>query len=380
MKQPPKRNRLRFLLPAALLLVGTLSSCAPAGDGGSSQPAVSIEIPKENPATVTIPAPSLAGNLLGDGTEQQITICLPPDYYESDRRYPVLYFLPGFEDPLSMYASDIGGILGVLYDGKRINDMIVVIVDGMNALDGSFFVNSPVSGNWEDYLVRDVVGAVDANLRTVKESGARGVAGHSMGGYGAINAAMHNKGLFGYAYAMSPGLFVEDGLSKTVVSFDLIASRTEKLADMGKEEAKQAFLTYARGLTWPDNFSFAYGAAFAGDPSLQAPFIALPAKNAEGGYEKDGVWKSYDAGFGNLSAKLDQYGDNLRALKGFVIDYGEQDEFSWIPEGCAYFSGLMTERNIPHTLLPYEGNHAGMIYSRLMEEVFPRFSSWFGAK
>ena len=46
---------------------------------------------------VTIPAPSLEGNLLGDPTEQPASIYLPPSYDTSPtKRYPVIYLLHGF--------------------------------------------------------------------------------------------------------------------------------------------------------------------------------------------------------------------------------------------------------------------------------------------
>ena len=45
-------------------------------------------------------------------------------------------------------------------------ELMVVVVSGRNALGGSFYVNSPVTGAWEDYVVRDVVGFIDGRYRT----------------------------------------------------------------------------------------------------------------------------------------------------------------------------------------------------------------------
>ena len=56
---------------------------------------------------VTIPAPSLAGNLLGDPTEQPVSIYLPPSYDSSpNNRYPVLYLLHGFTGPNRPWIAD----------------------------------------------------------------------------------------------------------------------------------------------------------------------------------------------------------------------------------------------------------------------------------
>lgn len=60
--------------------------------------------------------------------------------------------------------------------------MIVVGVNGANSLGGSFYVNSPVTGNWEDYLVNDVITYIDTNYRTLAKSSGRGLpCGHGTG-------------------------------------------------------------------------------------------------------------------------------------------------------------------------------------------------------
>ena len=68
--------------------------------------------------------------------------------------------------------------------------MIVVAVSGVNALGGSSYVDSPVSGNWGSAVVDDVVTAVDTRYRTLARPESRGIAGFSMGGYGALALAM----------------------------------------------------------------------------------------------------------------------------------------------------------------------------------------------
>ncbi len=62
----------------------------------------------------------------------------------------------------------------------------MVIVNGYNILEGSFFNNSPITGNWEDFVVKDVVNYIDANFRTLPSADSRALIGLSMGGYGAL--------------------------------------------------------------------------------------------------------------------------------------------------------------------------------------------------
>ncbi|MCK4225489.1 hypothetical protein KAX29_01205, partial [candidate division WOR-3 bacterium] len=109
---------------------------------------------------VDIPAPSLENNLFGIPTEQPVAIYLPPSYSTSDKRYPVVYFLPGFSTPIIYFTSwcvfqgfMLKESIDKLIDTGVINEMIVVIPNGLTFMLGSFYVNSPVLGNWDDFIV-----------------------------------------------------------------------------------------------------------------------------------------------------------------------------------------------------------------------------------
>src|SRR5438067_12746368 len=81
--------------------------------------------------------------------------------------------------------------------------MIIVIPNGQDAYLGSFYVNSVTAGNWEDYIARDVVAYVDSHYRTVAGAEGRGIAGHSMGGFGALNLGLKHPDVFAAVYAES---------------------------------------------------------------------------------------------------------------------------------------------------------------------------------
>ena len=67
-----------------------------------------------------------------------------------------------------------------------IGKFILVSVDMMTPLGSSWYVNSPTTGNWEDFMVKELVPYVDAQFKTFSKSESRGIAGDFMGGYGAI--------------------------------------------------------------------------------------------------------------------------------------------------------------------------------------------------
>ena len=62
--------------------------------------------------------------------------------------------------------------------------MIIVLPNSFNKYKGSVYTNSEVTGQWEDFIVEDVIAFMDSNYRTIATAEGRGLAGHSMGGYG----------------------------------------------------------------------------------------------------------------------------------------------------------------------------------------------------
>jgi hypothetical protein len=50
------------------------------------------------------------------------------------------------------------------------------------------------------------------------------------------------------------------------------------------------------------------------------------------------------------------------------------DMYAWIPKGCQYFSKLLTDKNIAHDLLTFQGGHE-IINSVLEEDMYPFFSA-----
>ncbi|HEY5487343.1 MAG TPA: alpha/beta hydrolase-fold protein [Candidatus Limnocylindrales bacterium] len=166
-----------------------------------------------------IDAPSLAGNLLGDRAVVQVSILVPVDYATSGKRYPVVYSLAGFNTVGETLA---GNLLRSLDSSAGAGQVILVFTGGFNALGGSFYVNSSVTGNWEDAIANDLVSYVDAHFRTVAKPAAPGIAGHSMGGFGAVSVGMHRADVFGAIYAMSPGLFDANGAQARLGDPDVI--------------------------------------------------------------------------------------------------------------------------------------------------------------
>jgi len=349
--------------------------------------------PTEHLIQTTIPAPSLVNNLFDTPTEQPVLVYLPPSYNTSKSRYPVVYFLPGFTtDVTEMIDGTFQGLniqtaMDSLIAAGNIREMIFVVANGRNFLGGSFYVNSPVTGNWEDFIVKDVVHFVDKKYRTLKNAASRGIAGSSMGGFGAINLGMLHPDVFSAVYSLSPGLFDEDGLTNQgmFVPEDKITQCLEKQETfdaMPEPEAKEAFKAFIAGLYGARSamqyffaFSYAYGAAFSPDPERGVPYINYPYTKSEDGLRLNReILLNYIRGFGGQNEKVRAHKENFLKLKGLTIDIGVNDYFQWIVQGSRHFARLLHETNIPHELVEHDGGHEDRLRERVESHLLPFFS------
>jgi len=139
---------------------------------------------------VTVHGKSLEGNPAGDSADRDVTIYLPPSYMNDPaRRYPVIYFL-----------HDYGAKSDVLIDAiKGVADKLA----GLQGFSEPTVVSADASGDWERFIAEDLVAFIDGHYRTLAKPISRGLAGQSMGGYGALRIGMKRPGVFSSLYVMS---------------------------------------------------------------------------------------------------------------------------------------------------------------------------------
>jgi enterochelin esterase-like enzyme len=147
------------------------------------------------------------------GHEEPLYVFLPPGYYQHPKeRYPVYYALHGTPgEPFDFdQVLDMGVTENVLVAEHKIRPMILVSPMGaFSPFADDEWANGVRKGtDWETYVARDVVRAVDHLYRTIPDGADRAIAGLSEGGYGALNISIHHPGEFrvveswsGYALA-----------------------------------------------------------------------------------------------------------------------------------------------------------------------------------
>jgi enterochelin esterase-like enzyme len=127
--------------------------------------------------------------------EMTCRVYLPGEYdpFNPDKRFPVVYFLHGASLGYDSYDA-LFVILEQLIAVKLIQPLIMVLPDGLAPpYNGSFYTNSVLYGNFEDYIAHDLVSFVDSAFYTKNDRNKRAIMGASMGGYGALKIAFKHQ-------------------------------------------------------------------------------------------------------------------------------------------------------------------------------------------
>src|ERR1035437_6692176 len=226
---------------------------------------------------IKIHGTALEGNLEGDTVDRDVIVFLPPSYEkEKHRRYPVVYALHGYSIGAEQWTHEIHvpqTIEGAFAQGAK--EMIVVLPDSKTVHNGSMYSSSVTTGDFEQYIAHDVVPYIDAHYRTTPARLARGLVGHSMGGYGASRIGMKHSDVFGSLYIMSPCCLSP----RSAPNPDI-----DKALEAVKKPEDSANLSFFARAT------LATAAAWSPDPKSPPLYLDLPTKDGQPQLEVLAKW------------------------------------------------------------------------------------------
>ncbi len=224
-------------------------------------------------------------------------VLLPPSYdAEKTRRYPILYLLHGLGDN-DQFLIHSGGMNLVedLWEQHELGEFLIVTP----AAGASFYINShDGKRRYEDFFLQEFMPGVEKRYRAQAGRDSRGIAGISMGGYGALHIAFRHPQLFAAVGAHSAALI-------------------EKLPNISAQNSRQMSRLRVLG--------DAFGSPF--DPTF---------------------WNQNDPVTIARTAKL-------AGLK-IYFDCGSEDDYGF-DAGAAALDKLLTSRHIPHEFHLYPGGH-----------------------
>ncbi|HEY4214126.1 MAG TPA: alpha/beta fold hydrolase [Steroidobacteraceae bacterium] len=308
---------------------------------------------------ITVHGYSLVGNLEGDSPDRQVSVYLPPSYEkDKTRRYPVLYLLHGFTDSddhwfglLGSHFVNVQGAVDRAYK-KGAHEMIIVMPNAYTKYAGSMYSNSAVTGDWELFIVQDLVNYIDGHYRTLAQRASRGLAGHSMGGYGTMRFGMKFPKVFSSLYAMSP-CCMDANISPNAETMDRVAKMNTPA-----EIAAADFGTKAMA---------ASAAAWSPNPKNPPKYFDLPVVDGKVVPQVVATWAANAP-----LAMVNQYITNLRMYDAIAFDAGDRDK--GIAETVRALDRILNGYSLKHTFEIYDGDHVSAINERLATKVLPFFS------
>lgn len=295
----------------------------------------------------------LKGNPLGDPHVRKFPVYLPPDYESSgDKRYPVIFGLVGFTGSGLNYLNKrflfpswdemldqlhAGGMPGVIY----------VMPDCLTRIGGSQYVNSSAVGNYDDYIIQELVPFIDETFRT---TGRCAVMGGSSGGIGSFTLAAKHPAVF-EAFADHSGdsgfesCYLND-IPKFVQSIEKYGYSVEEfLRQMHDIQPKDDAFDTILNLV-------AMSACYAPNPGAPLGFD-LPFDPYSGALRPE-VWAKFQEH--DPVRMVEPYQDNLRRLRLRYIDCGKKDQFHLFL-GARQLHQKLDEFGIDHIYDEYESDH-----------------------
>ena len=320
------------------------------------------------PVTVehtTVHGTSLEGNWEGDAVDRDVIVFLPPSYFsDKHRRFPVVYALHGYSIGAEQWTHEIHvpqTIEDAFAQGAK--QMIVVLPDSKTVYGGSMYSRSQTTGDFEQFITRDVVSYIDAHYRTIPDRESRGLVGHSMGGYGALRIGMKYPNVFGALYVMSP----------CCLSVHRPDPDSSQEKDFLKAVAEMKSAAGAAGFSFFWKAQLASAAAWSPDPKNPPLFLDLPVDN---GAVRQDILAKWEAN--SPLALIDQYIDNLRKYRAIAMDVGDEDGLRF---DTIKVHQILNDYGVANGFEIYHGTHTSAVALRFQNHVLPFFSEHLcGAK
>ncbi|MGE5327566.1 MAG: alpha/beta hydrolase [Deltaproteobacteria bacterium] len=245
---------------------------------------------------------------------------LPPSYDTAKtKKYPVLYYLHGLGDNQQMFLH-AGGLNMVEDEWERgeIGEFVLVTPEGGR----TFYINSRDGRErYEDFFLREFMPYIESHYRIERGRKFRGIAGISMGGYGALHLAFRHPGLFASVSAGSAAII-------------------EDLPNVKLQGSQQAAVGRI------------FGGAF-GNP-VDPAFVARESPLT-------------------LARTLRPAGLKI------YFDCGDKDDYGF-ERGAAALDKILTARHIPHEYHLYPGGHNWMYFAGHIPASLEFHSHAFGLK
>jgi enterochelin esterase family protein len=299
----------------------------------------------------------LRGNPLGDKYERELYVYLPPQY-DGEKAFPSVYCLTGFTGRGKMLLNDsafspnLAERMDRLISAGKIKPMIAVMPDCFTYYGGSQYINSGATGNYEDYLIDEIVPFVDKNFRTIANRNSRAVMGKSSGGYGALVNAMRHPDVFGLCASHAGDAYFEHCyLPDIPKAFRAIKGDPKAFVEKFWAEEKKGKNDF------PAFNLLGMSACYSPNPEAELGFdLPFDLQTGEIDFSIFSRWLDHDP-----VRMIEKYADALKSLKLLYLDAGTSDEFG-LDIGARIFVSKLKHAGINHVHEEFSDGHFNISY------------------
>ncbi len=330
---------------------------------------------------VKVHGKALDGNLSGEPADREVSIYLPPSYdRDHSKRYPVVILLHGYSLTNKYWVGgtgqgfgsiDVPGAMDRDISAAKSREMILVMPDGNSKYDGSMYSSSVTSGDWESFIAEDLVAYVDGHYRTLANRASRGLAGHSMGGYGTMRIGMKRPDVFSSLYALSSCCLMNDPAAFARRPAPPAPPPSGQPGAVDGPNARPSTPNAENAGNAPQRRGFANvvnaeAAAWSPNPGNPPTYFDLPGTEGVDAMLVAQKWAA-----NSPLVMVDQYIANLKRYSAIGMDVGLQDTLLATNEQLAK---RLEAYGLPVAFETYEGDHVNHIADRVEQKVLPYFS------
>jgi len=317
----------------------------------------------------SITSPNLAQNLLGDPGERVVTVYVREGADEVAGGVPLLVDLVGFTGSgfshvsWKCYDESVPQRVDRLQAEGRLGPCVVALPDCFTSLGGNQYINSVAMGRWADFLIEDLIPALEERFPVRPGRDHRGCFGKSSGGYGSIIHGMRYSSTWG-AVACHSG---DMGFDRVYLR-DFPAA-CDALSRWGGVEGFIEHFHDTTSVSGGDlHVMMVLAMAATYDPDPAAPKgVRLPVDLRTSALDQEAWsrWLKHDP-VRIIEEPEAQAG--LASLRGLYIDCGARDQY-FIHYGSRQLADRLAELGIEHRYDEFDGTHSGI--NHRMDESLP---------
>ncbi|WP_246657600.1 alpha/beta hydrolase-fold protein [Cohaesibacter sp. CAU 1516] len=323
--------------------------------------------PKGTLHNLSIQSDCLQSNMLGDPTEREVVVYVPHGH--DGQGLPLLVDLVGFTagGPAHVnwknFGENVPERVDRLIASGEMLPAVIAFPDCFTRLGGNQYINSVALGAWEDFLIKDMLPAIEDQFGC-GGAGKRGVFGKSSGGYGSMVHAMLHADVWSAAACHSGDMAFE------LCYLPDMPTAVRALA--AKDHSIEAFLTdFEKGPKFSGKdmhvlMSLAMAATYDPDPDAFCG-VRLPVDLETCGLieERWANWLKWDP---VVMVERADVIDNLKSLKGLWLECGDVDQYNLV-YGARRLHKKLEAADVPHVYEEFSDNHSSIDYR--MDQTLP---------